>query len=389
MSATGSPAPTDPSDGAAARPLGARGGASFTIRGIPVRIDASILLIGIFFVPQILAYVRGRLGGEPIVLVAGTAAITLLLVGSVLGHELGHAFMSRARGIPVRRISIYALGGLTESVRESRTPRDEFLIVGIGPFSSLLLAGLCWALSNVLGAPGTFLSVCLGFAGWANLALAIFNVVPAYPLDGGRLLRSVLWGASGAPHRATLWAARVGQGFALLLGALALGPFVGILQVQLAFGSVVLSPGPSIFNGLIAFFLFRGASAAAKQATARGHLVTIDAAQVMGSLPPVLDPGLSVREGIVAVQDRPSVLWPVGDPVLGAVALGQLEQVGDGERDRLRLGDVAMRGLTVPTTMDGDALVGRLRDAPGGMVVVVDGGGRGVGLLTPSLLAGA
>ena len=83
------------------------------------------------------------------------------------------------------------------------------------------------------------------------------------------------------------------------------------------------------------------------------------------------------------------MLWPVGAPVLGAVTLAQLEQVPDGERDRLRLGDVAMRGLTVPTSLDADALVAQLRDAPQRMLIVVDEAGLGVGLVTPSLLAGS
>ena len=160
----------------------------------------------------------------------------------------------------MRRISLFALGGLTESTRESENARDEFLIVGIGPFTSLVLAGGFWVLARATAPLGTAPALVLGYAGWANLFLAIFNTIPAYPLDGGRLLRSVLWAVTGAPHRATLWAARVGQGFALLLGALALGPYVGVLDSPL---------GPSIFNALIAFFLFRGATAATERATAR------------------------------------------------------------------------------------------------------------------------
>lgn len=383
MSEPGSPAPSAsgghrPSE-PRGRDTGLGGGTVFRIRGIPVRIDISILLIGYIVVVQVVPRLQRAFGGDTVSAYVGAAAVALLLICSILGHELGHAFMSLARGIGVRRISLFALGGLTESTRESANARDEFLIVGIGPFTSLMLAGGFWVLALAARPLGTAPALVLGYAGWLNLFLAIFNTVPAYPLDGGRLLRSILWAVTGRPHQATAWAARVGQGFALVLAALALGPYVGVFDTIL---------GPSVFNAVIAFFLFRGASAAHGQATARERLASVSAGEVMGSLPPVLDPARSVREGIVAVQDRPSVLWPVGDPVLGAVALGQLEQVRDAERDRLRLGDVAMRGLTVPTTLDADTLVARLRDAPGNMLVVVDERGRGVGLLTPSLLGG-
>jgi len=123
----------------------------------------------------------------------------VLFFGSVLIHELAHALVSRARGIRVRDITLFLFGGATRARVESRGPGDEFLIAVVGPLTSVLLAALFWAVEVFArGALPRSLIGMFGYLAWINLLLAGFNLVPGFPLDGGRLLRSVVWRATAA-----------------------------------------------------------------------------------------------------------------------------------------------------------------------------------------------
>ena len=141
----------------------------------------------------------------------------LLLFASVLVHELAHAVTARARGIPVEGITLFIFGGVAEMRMEARRPVDEFVLTIVGPLASLLLAAAFWVAGiGLAGFEGPFalggvlLAITLARL---NLILAVFNMVPAFPLDGGRILRSVLWQATGDLVRATRWAAWVGRLF--------------------------------------------------------------------------------------------------------------------------------------------------------------------------------
>jgi Zn-dependent protease len=172
------------------------------LRGIPVRIDWSWLLIAGLVTWLFYTRMELRLDDTalPIVLMAAVVA-AVLFFASLLAHEVGHAFTSLDRGLPVLGITLFLLGGVTESTREARRARDELVIVGIGPFISLTLAAAFGLLHTLVQAHQPY-AIVVGYLAWANLLLAIFNIVPAYPLDGGRLLRSLLWGLSGRPHAA-------------------------------------------------------------------------------------------------------------------------------------------------------------------------------------------
>lgn len=350
----------------------------FRVRGVPVRVDGSwffSVALVIFFLFSRYQALLGDLGTSTVLLSA--AAYTVLFFGSVLLHEFGHAFASLDRGIPVAGITLFALGGVTESTREAERARDEFVIVGIGPFVSLVLAGL-FGLLFLLVETARAPAAVLGFAAWTNLALAVFNAVPGYPLDGGRLLRSVLWGVTGRPHLATRWAARVGQVFAVALIGLVVAPLVG-LRPPISLG---------LLNVFIALFLFRGATDAHRRAAARERLASRTARTVMGEAPPTVAPETTVGDAVAALRQRPSLLWPVGDPLVGTLTLAHLEAVPD------RLWDAPVGGVVLPrdagtvdADADMDAVVDRMRGAPGNQLLVVEGG-RVVGLLTPSLVVG-
>jgi Zn-dependent protease/CBS domain-containing protein len=349
----------------------------FRVRGIPVRVDSSWFLIAgllLFYVYQRLASALDDRG--MVAILGAAAATTVLFFASILAHELGHALTSLDRKIPVTGITLFLMGGVTESREEARTARDEFVIVGIGPFISLVLAAVFGLVRTAtVGMP--VVTVVAGYLAWINLALAIFNVLPGYPLDGGRMLRAILWGVTGYPHRATRWAARVGQAFALAFGA---------------FGLVsLISPSSSGLGGLweilLAMFLFRGATEAHARARVRERFAARKVRDRMGSIPASLDPGLPLDQALRLVQERPSLPWPVGTPLQGILTLGRIDAVPSRDWAYRRVGDVALPldGRTVRADATMDAALDALAEAPEHVLVVTDDG-RAVGLLTPSLV---
>src|ERR671937_2405760 len=190
------------------------------IAGIEVRIDSSWAVIALLITYSMylrLATLYPELSGGGAVGLAILA--TVLFFGSVLVHELAHALVSQARGIRVQDITLFLFGGATRARVESRGPGDEFLIAAVGPLTSGLLAVLFAIVAglggDVLSRPlvGTF-----GYLAWTNLLLAVFNLVPGFPLDGGRLLRSAIWKATGSLGRATRVASLAGQGGGLAAG---------------------------------------------------------------------------------------------------------------------------------------------------------------------------
>ena len=145
--------------------------------------------------------------------IAMAAAITLLFFLSLLVHELAHSVVAMARGIPVDRITFFLFGGMAQTSRDSRSPGEEFLIAIAGPLQQspargdrlhrLWYVGSAAGWSNALVGSAAYMAVL-------NLVLALFNLLPGFPMDGGRVLRAVIWKATGSVTRATLWASRVG-----------------------------------------------------------------------------------------------------------------------------------------------------------------------------------
>lgn len=355
----------------------------FRVSGVPVRVDVSWLLIAglvAFVFTTQFRMLLGDLGTGVVTLAAAVAA--LLFFASLLAHELGHALASVARGIPVLGVTLFLLGGVTESTAEARTAKDEFVVVGIGPYISLVLAGV-FGLLFVPLQQYRVLAAVTGYLAWINLALAVFNVLPGYPLDGGRLLRSLLWMATGSPHRATRWAARVGQVFAVVLmglGALTFtraGGFSGVWEV------------------LIGGFLLRGATEAHRHAAVRERIAGRTVGDVMMAVPPALAVDQPLSDAVVALQQRPSVLFPVtdADTLRGVVRLRDLDSVPRRDWWARAVGDVMTSvGQGQPVAVEaGDDLDGALdvlASAPGQQLVVTREG-QPVGLLTPAQIAAA
>jgi Zn-dependent protease len=147
---------------------------------------------------------------------------SLCFFGSVLLHELGHSLVAEREGVPVRSITLFLFGGVAHITKEPPTPGAEFRIVAAGPLTSLFLAGFFAALgyTGVLGPQASSAALYLG---QMNVILAVFNLLPAFPLDGGRILRSVLWKWRNSFREATRWATNSGIAVAVLLVAAGLG----------------------------------------------------------------------------------------------------------------------------------------------------------------------
>jgi Zn-dependent protease len=263
------------------------------IGGIPVRIDPTFFLIALLIGSSVYTQEVNTLRFPP---VSTGQAFALALLGvvlfflSILLHELAHAGMSRVRDIPVSGISIYMLGGATFTAMEERGPADEFLITVVGPATSAVLGGLFLFVHQAGALPGPIDDVVTSMGTW-NLWVAAFNVLPMYPLDGGRLLRSGIWRATRERTRATAITARVSQAFTVAVIGYAAFRF---LRVRDPFW---------IWIGVIAVFLFVEASRALRQERYALALGRSRAADVMSAPPPAVPSEMSVGEATARFLD--------------------------------------------------------------------------------------
>ena len=202
-----------------------------TAAGVPVRLDPSLVLI----IALVTWTFQPRFAARfPVALaLVLSLCVAVLVVLSVLAHELGHASEARRRGVHVGGVTLFALGGATELGGHGRTPRDELAVAALGPWISLVIAAACGITATVAdeflrGDLGAAVALVAGLLGWINLGLAAFNLLPAAPLDGGRMLHALLWRTLRDRHRATLVTSGLGQ----LLGV-----------VLFVFGAFVLASG--------------------------------------------------------------------------------------------------------------------------------------------------
>ncbi len=151
------------------------------------------------------------------------ASFAVLLGLSVLAHEMAHAVMAQRFGLRVRSMTIHLIGGVTAMDAETRRPWVDFTIAVVGPVTSLLVGGLAW-LGYLVAPEGTVFAFITWQLMAANLVVGVLNLVPALPLDGGRLLRDVVWAASGREHVGTLVAGWTGRAFAVFVAFLAVLP---------------------------------------------------------------------------------------------------------------------------------------------------------------------
>lgn len=258
------------------------------VAGIDVRIDSSwaviALLVGFSFYARIVT-LHASTEGAPAAVLAATFALLFFL--SVLIHEFAHALVGRRRGVPIEGITLFLFGGVTQTKLESRRASDEFAISIVGPLTSLGLAFVFWGLSALgEGVLHEAVASQLGYLGWINLALGVFNLLPGFPLDGGRVLRAVVWGATGSLERATKVAATGGRVVGWLLIA------AGLLQ--LATGNLV----GGLWIAFIGWFLAQAAQLSQAQTQVRRLMEDAVAADVMESSLVTLPAGITVQQAV-------------------------------------------------------------------------------------------
>ena len=199
------------------------------IFGIPVEVNISWILVFL-----LLTYLLAGEFEDPRLRWSVTqrwavAMITVVLFFlSVLAHELSHSVTALSKGIPVRGITLFIFGGVSRLEREPERPVTEFMVALVGPLISIVLAVILAAAWFLLGRGGSSVEVILVLLAWTNLSLGVFNLVPGYPLDGGRLLRASIWGLTGNRRTATRIASAMGLavGGSMLLGGAALAVFL-------------------------------------------------------------------------------------------------------------------------------------------------------------------
>jgi Zn-dependent protease len=234
--------------------------------GIPVYISPYWFVIaGIFIVVDANALASTYHGSTRFVV---AAAFVVLLYLSVLVHELSHSLVARGYGLPVRRILLYPLGGFSEIEQEPQTPGREFLVSAAGPALSLALAAGGYGLIHVVSAD-TIVGTLVRQLMWANLIVGAFNLLPGLPLDGGRMLRAVIWKVTGRPATSTIAAAWAGRVLAVGLFALVLAP-----PVESRIGGDTFS---LLWVAVIAVFMWTGAGQAIKATRFRERLPALQA----------------------------------------------------------------------------------------------------------------
>lgn len=355
-----------------------RGLELFRIAGIRIRIDVSWLLIFALVLWSISAgYLPHRFPDlETGQYWAAGLVATLLFFVSILIHELAHSLVAKRAGLHISEITLFLFGGVSRMAEEPRSPGLEFRIAVVGPLASFALAGLFAGVAWLAGdALGGLSRVVVEYLAWINAALGVFNLLPGFPLDGGRAFRALVWWRTGSLRRATRLASNIGQGFALALMAL------GALQL---FSGALVGGLWLIFIGM---FLRGLASAGYEQLAVRQALEGVDVADVMVRDPRTVSPDLTLRRLVDEHLLRDGVRgYPVveGGAVRGVVGLENLQGVSPEDLEGRRVSDVLSErhpGMEVaPDASLADALRQMAeQDEPR---LLVMRGGRLVGLLT-------
>lgn len=315
------------------------------VRGIPVGLNWSLLVV---FALVALGLGAGRFPmaypdyGTLAYTLAGLVTAVLFFL-SILAHELGHALLAQRRGVPVDGITLWLFGGVARFRQEALSARDDLHIAVIGPVVSLAVAGLSILLAGALdmaGAP----DLVVGMFWWLaviNAVLAVFNMIPAAPLDGGRVLRALLWRHHGDRVRAAITAAGAGRVFGFVL--------VGLGVVELAFGAGL----GGIWLMLLGWFVITVARAEETHTRVQGALSGMSVAEVMTPEPVVAPDWLTIDEFLdqYVFRHRCST-FPVrafGGELSGVVTLRAVKRVPAAQRPEVRVRDIACPMEEVPT----------------------------------------
>lgn len=342
--------------------------------GFEIRVDLSWLLIFFLIIWTLTvnlfpANYPGLSGSTYIVM--GVTGTVLFFVSLVL-HELSHSLVASTKGIPVEGITLFAFGGVSRTRMEAETPGDEFQIAGVGPLTSLALAGL-FGLISYIGQGAGWSVVITGVAAylaWINLVLAVFNLLPGFPLDGGRLFRATLWKFTNNLRKATRIASIGGRllGFGLIT--------LGFLQL--------FSPTADFIGGLwlivIGWFLNNAAESSYQDLIVRSMLEGLRVREVATFNPETVPASLTLQELMDGYFfNRSYQSFPVmeNDRPIGLVTLNQVKQIPRDEWNRRTVRDIMLptgMGITVRLSDKMTEVVEKMKNARSQRLLVTDNG---------------
>jgi Zn-dependent protease len=315
------------------------------IFGINIRIDWSWILI-FLLISWSLSSEFGNIHQDwGIVLRWGTAVVAaLLFFASVLAHELAHSLVAKSQGVPVRSITLFLFGGVSNIRREPSSPGGEFFMAILGPLTSfvvgfILIAAVGFSVGSLMNlenissdlsqlGPVTTLLLWLGSI---NITLGVFNLIPGFPLDGGRVLRSILWAIMDDLRRATRWASFVGQGIAWLMI---------MAGISMVFGMQIPYLGTGVANGVwlafIGWFLNTASARSYRQVVIHDILEDVPVTRMMRQDPPTVPPDVSIDalidDHIMKSDDQAFPVLDEAGNVLGIVTLDDVRTVSRDER---------------------------------------------------------
>jgi Zn-dependent protease len=357
------------------------------IFGIRVGVGISWFVVLFFFIFATTPYFHEVLGGSRTTAYLVAVASVLSFFASLILHELGHALVARRNGLGVVGIDLWAFGGITRMSGPIENPGTEFRVAAAGPLVTLAVIVVCIVAGGLLADSGHFFEVAVGnegvhatpalvwlsWVGTINALVFVFNLIPAFPLDGGQIAHAAIWRSSGDRNRATRYTGRAGQGFALALGALGL---VGLVSEETL----------GLFALVLAFFLYQAAGAAVAQGSLGQRIQGITVADIMDREPVTVPAGLTLLDAQEQFFLR--YRWPwfaVVDPgshFLGVVREQRVEEEIAAGRPALAVVEVLEENL--PVRIGVQAPLESLLGAEGlgrlGAMVAVDGDGvlRGV-----------
>jgi Zn-dependent protease len=360
------------------------------IFGIRIGVSMSWFVVLFLLILYLSKYFHQVLGGSQTTAYAIAVAGALGYFISLILHELGHALVARRLGIPIVGIDLWFLGGLSQMGREPASPGEEFKVAAAGPAVTALLFGLCVLVGTLLVSKHQFTEVALtregfittpglalvGWLGLVNAVLFIFNVIPAFPLDGGRIARAAIWRRTGDRNRATQWTGRTGQLLGIAVGLLGLLSFA-------ASGST-----GALLTMLLAYFLYQAASGAVVQGALGRRIEHIRVADIMDREPVTVPADMSLLDAEEQFFLR--YRWPwfvVVDPArhfLGVVRQQRIESEIAAGRPALTVSDVLEADLPVKIGCEAplESLLGSEGLGRLGAMVAVDSEGVLEGVVT-------
>jgi Zn-dependent protease len=307
------------------------------------------------------------------------AAFVILLYASVLVHELSHCVVARAFNLAVRRILLYPLGGFSEIEQEPPTPGKEFLVSVAGPLTSLALAGCGFALNAVLnlgGIPRVLIDQLI----FANLLVGIFNLLPGLPLDGGRILRSGVWKATGRPGTATIAAAWAGRVLAVLLVVVPFALLGNRLSLANSYG---------LWLVVIAIFMWISAGQAIKAAKVRERLPGLQARKLARRAIPI-EGNVPLAEAIRradAAQARALVIVDHESTPVAIVNETAVTATPEQRRPWVEVGSLARTiepGMVLSADLSGMDLIAAVQRSPATEYLLIEPSGQVFGVLATS-----